>query len=157
MRDFNTTELRRQAAESARKGQRQLRLSLVVVHIFVYIAAIVVLAALVMTLPGLASAIWTSIDLSLVIFGLFMGWGIGIALHGATLLVDSDWMERRMRRQAASGLLGRALLEYEEDELPAEAAKAKHRLDDLADYVLDDDGELTSVEGEDHKSHHSAY
>lgn len=144
MHDLDTAQLRRQAAASARTSQRRIHWSLFAIHGFLYLAALAVMAVVLVGMPWVFDALWNTIDLSLVIFGLFFGWGIGLLLHGAGLLADSGWAERQLRQRAAAGVLGRALLD---DEAEVElAAKAKRNLSADTDISLDDDGELTLSE-----------
>jgi hypothetical protein len=147
MRDFDPAELRRLAADSARRSQHQWKYALLAVHGFVYVAALLSMAAVIWTTPSVYNALLNSFDLDLVIFGLFFGWAFGLALHGAALAVDSDWMERRLREGAASSAVGRALL-ADEDEPLAQTSKAKRDLDALTDYSLGDDGEIASGESD---------
>ncbi|MFN8378288.1 MAG: 2TM domain-containing protein [Anaerolineae bacterium] len=150
MHELDTTQLRRQASVSARNSQRNLRLTLFAVHVFLYLAALAVAAVMVVGLPYLFDVFWNSVDASLVVFGLFAGWGIGLLLHGAGVVVDSGWMERQLRQRAAAGVLGRALLDEEAD---AETlAKAKRLADNEPAFTLTDDGELAPAESEPHGS-----
>lgn len=148
MHDLDTAQLRRLANDSARKHQRQFRLGLFVVHFILYAAAMVVMGILSEDAPGVSAAIWNSIDLSLIVFGLFFGWGVGLLLHGVGVIIESDWAERRFRQQAVTGAVGRVLLGDEDEAVRAEAVKAKRTLDDLANVALADDGELLADDEE---------
>jgi hypothetical protein len=156
MRDLDPAQLRRLAADSAKRSQRQWKVALLAVHGFVYVAAILSVAAIALTTPGIYNALLNSIDLDVMVFGLFFGWGIGLGLHGATLAMDSAWMERRLREGAASSVVGRALLE-DEDESPAQTAKAKRDLDALTEYALEDDGEITVAESDEHSPRRASH
>lgn len=152
MRDLDTAHLRRMASESARRSQRQLRLMLLTIHGFVFLAALAVTAVVVFVMPWVFDALWNSIDVSLILFGLFAGWGIGLTLHGASVLVDSAWMERQLRQRAAAGALGRALLD-EEAEVEAGLKRKPLTDEDPETLALSDDGELTPVEQSARDSH----
>ncbi len=147
MHDLDTAQLRRKAAESSRRTQKQLRVMLLVIHGSLYFAALAVMAAVLFVMPWVFDSLWNNIDLSLVVFGLFVGWGIGLLLHGAGLAVDSAWAERRLRQQAVSEALGRALLE-DVDDLELDEPKAKRGLEDLTEIALSDDGELIAKDAE---------
>lgn len=150
MHNLDTADLRRQAAASARVSQRRLRWSLFTIHGFFYLAALAVMAVMLLGLPAAFRSLWNSVDMSLMVFGLFAGWSIGLALHGGSLIVDSSWAERQLRNRAATDMVGRALLDDDaEIEL---AAKAKRIAADEMVYSLADDGELM-VAGEGDHAH----
>ena len=144
MHDLDTAQLRRQAAASARTSQRRIHWSLFAIHGFLYLAALAVMAVVLVGMPWVFDALWNTIDLSLVVFGLFAGWGIGLTLHGASMLVDSSWAERQLRNRAAADVVGRALLGDEAE--VEQAAKAKRNLSADTSFSLNDDGELELVE-----------
>ena len=152
MHDLDTAQLRRQASVSARNSQRNLRLTLFAVHVLLFLAGLAVAAVMVVGLPYLFDVFWNSVDASLVVFGLFAGWGIGLLLHGAGVVVESGWMERQLRNRAAADVVGRALLDDEAD-YPAEWMKAKRNLSDESEFSLNDDGELVLSEADDSPTH----
>ncbi|MBL8146253.1 MAG: 2TM domain-containing protein [Anaerolineae bacterium] len=147
MHNLDTAQLRRQAAASARTSQRRIHWSLFAIHGLLYLAALAAMAVVLVGMPWVFDALWNTIDLSLVLFGLFAGWGIGLMLHGASMVVDSSWAERQLRNRAAAGVVGRALLD---DDAEVElAAKAKRNLSTETDFSLNDDGELVLSEADD--------
>ena len=149
MRDFDTVQLRKQAADSARRTRRYLRLGLLAANVLLFLLALGIFATMVVGMPWIFDALWMNIDVSLIVVGLFAGWGIGIALHGATVVVDSDWAERQLRQRAAAGALGRALLDDADADYPSEWMKTKRDVDDESEFGLSDDGELVTEEAED--------
>jgi uncharacterized membrane protein len=145
MHDLDTAQLRRLASESARRSQKQLRLALLTIHVFLYFAALLMLAVMVLGMPWVFDSLFNSIDLSLIIFGLFAGWFVGLALHGASVLVDSAWAERQLRQRAAAGVLGRALLDDEDE---THYSKPKREVGLSLENQLSDDGELGPAEAD---------
>ena len=150
MHDLDTAQLRRQAAASARTSQRRIHWSLFAIHGFLYLAALAVMAVVLVGMPWVFDALWNTIDLSLVVFGLFAGWGIGLLLHGVGMVVDSSWAERQLRNRAAADVVGRALLDDDmEADYPSEWLKSKRNLSDDSAFNLNDDGELVMPEADD--------
>lgn len=147
MHDLDPAQLRRQAAASARSSQRNLRLILFGLHVLLFLIALAAFAAMTLGVGYVFSTLWNSVDVSLIVFGLFAGWGIGLLLHGASVVVDSGWMERQFRHRAAAGVVGRALLDDDADAgYPSEWMKAKRNLIDEIGFSVDDDGELIEDE-----------
>jgi hypothetical protein len=145
MQDLDTAQLRRMATESARRSQRQTRYALLTIHFFLYLAALAVAFVIVVGAPWVFDTLWSSMDVSAMIFGLFAGWFVGLALHGASVLVDSGWMERQFRQRAAAGVIGRALLDEDDAAL---SEKAKRLADVPMPVTLSDDGELHTADEE---------
>lgn len=140
MRDLDTAQLRRMATESARRSQRQTRYALLTIHFFLYLAAVAVAAVMVFAMPWVVDSLFNSVDVSAMVFGLFAGWFAGLALHAGSVLVDSAWAERQFRQRAAAGVIGRVLLD--EDDEAALTEKAKRLADETGPVTLSDDGEL---------------
>ena len=148
MRDFDTVQLRKQAADSARRTRKHLRLGLLAANVLLFLLALGIFATMVVGMPWIFDALWMNIDVSLIVVGLFAGWGIGIALHGATVVVDSDWAERQLRQRAAAGALGRALLDDQPDDVSA-YEKPKRLAEVTDDFTFVDDGEFEALEADD--------